>query len=242
MTTDVVLTASLVGRAHARAGRACQDAAARFVDDDVVLAAVADGCSAAPGSALGAQLAARFLVVDGARLARRGIALSELPDALCDRLVRQVQRWARPLASPSGLLDFVAESFLFTFQVVATRGDDAVAFGVGDGCVVVGGAARALPCSADGAPDCAAYRLFPPERLAGAPRTSPVVHYRGRRGDAPIAVATDGLAPVVDALPGLVADDALARNPSLLEKRLRVLQRTAGLEDDATIAVVGGRA
>ena len=56
-----------------------------------------------------------------------------------------------------------------------------------------------------------------------------------------VAVATDGLAPIVPSLASLASDPRYAANPSLLRKRLVVLSDGGTFSDDATVAVVRRR-
>lgn len=162
----------------------------------------------------------------------------------------------------------VVGSMLLATALVAlvdTREDGrALVFGVGDGALYAGGETRLLDtevarlsegAGGGGAPAYPAYRLLAAGALAlDDPRwLAPRVHFTARAADVDVlAIATDGAADLeaqrgaslrdgsrVDGLAELASDPRLAKNPSLLGKRLYALGEVHGrLADDTTIAVL----
>lgn len=243
---------SYVGSAHRRVGRNNQDAWAVGAEEGLGVAVVCDGCSAGRASEIGAGLAARWLLAHLPGLWRAhgpheaalavGRGLADLLDRLCGELG----------PAPTATL---AELGLFTFLAAIVDDERWAVLGLGDGLVGVNGRFTVLEPDADGAPDYIAYRLVPDEELLRSPRLDPSVLAEGATADLDsLVVATDGarrlLAPddevrvdgqaVRPALVERLLDPGpFLKNPSLFEKRLRVLAEGRGLlDDDTTLAVI----
>jgi len=151
----------------------------------------------------------------------------------------------------------VGDALLFGFLAAVVTPGGAVVFGVGDGIVAIGDRVISIDPGPENAPPYLAYGLLRQERLdATAPSRiervalAPSIHFVGPTSDLDaLAVATDGAAPLVArsateqeiTLAALVRDPRLARNPSLLRKRLLVLSDRGTFSDDTTIAVVRRR-
>src|SRR5262249_16876735 len=104
---------TVTGRIHALSGKPNQDAHAWVADDEIVVAAVCDGCGSGAHSEVGARLGARLVT---ARLAAR-LAGGATPDApeLYAAAGDEVLDRLRELAAAMGgdLAQTVTEHFLF---------------------------------------------------------------------------------------------------------------------------------
>jgi hypothetical protein len=219
-----VIAGSITGRDHQRARRDGQDGLALVAKPDVTAAVVTDGCSSGRMSEVGARLGSRWLasLIAASFPADDPIAAAQ---AITAKLVERLGDMAASL-DDEALADFL----LFGFLAAVATEDQTLVFGVGDGTVWIDGLATILDPGPDNAPPYPAYAL------RGATIT-PKVHHAGRAGA--IAIATDGLEVPIDEL---VHDDRFQRNPSLLRKRLIVLQDQGAFGDDATIAILRRRA
>lgn len=234
---------SVTGRAHRQAERDGQDGYALVATGQVVAAIVTDGCSSGRRSEIGARIGAgwlaalveqRFVSVTSEASARATAA-----DVSRELLVR-LGLLARSL-DPAGDVDAarIDESLLFGFLAAVVTETTTIVFGIGDGIVVVDGEVTAIDPGPDNAPPYAAYGLLDQGAAASPPR----IHFVGPTTDVEtVAVATDGLAPLVPTLATLAGDPRYAINPSLLRKRLVVLSDGGTFSDDATVAVVRRRA
>jgi Protein phosphatase 2C len=246
---------SVTGREHRRAERDGQDGYALVVTEHVVAAIVTDGCSSGRNSEIGARIGAgwlaalveqRFRVLarspaqpgDGGVGARA--AAREAADAVVQELLVRLEILARSLDSGGHLrAGRIDEALLFGFLAAVVTPRTTVVFGVGDGIVVVDGEVTAIDPGPDNAPPYLAYGLLEGAATGSVPR----VHFVRPTAEIDVvAVATDGLAPVVPTLATLASDPRYAGNPSLLRKRLVVLSDCGTFSDDATMAVVRRRA
>lgn len=221
------ITGSVVGREHVRLGKNNQDgvACATSLDTGRTAVVVTDGCSSGAFSEIGARLGAAWL----ARIVARADRDLE-PRAVAEAAVARLCRALAALEVP------VADYLLFGFLCAAIDERRAFVFGVGDGVYAVDGEVTALDPGPDNAPPYAAYALV------GLEAPPPTVHLSLPASDVrSLVVATDGALdlPADEGLARFASDEALARNPSLLEKRLRVLgERRRLLRDDTTVAVL----
>ena len=240
---------SVTGRDHRRAERDGQDGYAIVETDDVVAAIVTDGCSSGRASEIGARVGAAWL----AALVARRFAPVDVPDEaalvpaardVTRELLDRLDVLARSFA-PSGEIRAacVGDALLFGFLAAVVTARGAIVFGVGDGIVAVGDRLTSIDPGPENAPPYVAYGL-----LGQGALLPPRIHFIGpTAGVETLAVATDGAAPLAAAtepdssLAALVRDARLAKNPSLLRKRLVVLSDRGTFSDDTTIAVVRRR-
>jgi hypothetical protein len=223
---------SVTGAEHRRARRNNQDGLALSGEGAWRAAVVTDGCSSGRASEVGARLGAAWL----AEAIVRSAEAAQSAEALAEAVTRELVAWLRAVAASfpeERRQDVVAEMLLFSYLAAAVGPERAVVFGVGDGVFAIDGAVTALSSGPDNAPPYAGYGV-----LADAP--APVVH-----ADLPsaamrsILVATDGALDLTERLGEFVDDARYLKNPSLVQKRLVVLDETAvRLHDDTTIAVV----
>lgn len=238
---------SVTGREHRRLGRNNQDAWAIRHDGDLVVGAVADGCGEGKASEVGAALTARWVTTWFRRLwDQAGRRLSvEVANRVADGLVGALGRLADDLAPASSHRPRVVGELLLTTVLVAAVDDwAALIFGVGDGLIGVDGTWSRLEAGEGNAPPYLGYRLLP-EQAARRPPEVPMVHLRASRTSVTtLAVATDGCLPLLSGpevgeqrrIDRLTSDARVWRNPSLLNKRLRVLgDEPSLLMDDATL-------
>lgn len=256
MTLSPLLLAtsgSVVGREHLRLARGGQDGHATLTRRDVAAAVVTDGCSSGRESEVGARLFApivlRLVVAHAASASEAhpepGAAARALAAAVEEELHGELARVLACLApaSPGAPLlttSAAVERFLlFGFLAAVVTEAHAIVLGIGDGLVVARGAddtvVTAIDPGPENAPPYAAYALLP-----GTPAPSARIHLARDAADVDVlAVATDGLAELPSpALVALASDPRWAKNPTLLEKRLRVLAAEGCFRDDATIAVL----
>ncbi len=233
-----VATGSVRGREHVRLGRNNQDAVRAHHEPGLDVIVVTDGCGSSRASEVGAQLGALSIVeacVRGTKVGARG---AELAGEVTECVERTLTRMARALVAGSSVDEtLIDEFFLFTFLAAVAWAEGSLVFGIGDGIVIVDDETRVIDSGATNAPDYVAYRLVDRNR---APLR---VHF-----DAPLAVprsitlATDGASALVasSALRELSADPRLAKNPSLLQKRLvRWAAEPGVLMDDTSVAILG---
>jgi Protein phosphatase 2C len=234
---------SVTGREHRRAERDGQDGHALVVTGEVVAAIVTDGCSSGRRSEIGARIGAGWLAAlveqRFAAVACEASATAAASD-VCRELLVRLGLLARSL-HPAGDVDAarVDESLLFGFLAAVVTARTTIVFGIGDGIVVVDGEVISIDPGPNNAPPYVAYGLLDAAAAGSVPR----VHFVGPTAEVDVvAVATDGLAPVVPTLATLASDPRYAINPSLLRKRLVVLSDRGTFSDDATVAVVRRRA
>jgi hypothetical protein len=219
----VVAAGSVAGREHTRVRRNNQDGLAVRVEPERIIAAVCDGCSAGRSSEVGARLGAAWIVAHLPRI------LAEDPDerALPERLATDLVAYLRQIAAGlGGGPEVVHHHLLFTILIALVEPERTLILGLGDGLYSVDGAEQQIDPGPDNAPPYLAYRLVDPERLEGASLEPLRVHVTVPRAES-IWIATDGVAAV-----GLGELATNPRNPSLLQKRLNVLERA--FSDDAT--------
>ena len=266
----LAMSGSVTGRDHRRVERDGQDGHAVVSSDDVVAAIVTDGCSSGRASEIGARVGAAWLAalieqsfrgVDGASAARA--AAGFVSRTLLDRLEVLTRSF-----DPAGHISAarVDAALLFGFLAAVVTPATTIVFGIGDGIVIVDGTVTVIDPGPENAPPYLAYALLGDGAVrgdgdgdgdgdgAGGARVSvePRIHFAGATADVDaIGVATDGVAPLVNAveavddarasLTGIVADPRYTKNPSLLRKRLIVLSDAGTFADDATIALVRRR-
>ncbi len=233
---------SVTGREHRRAERDGQDGHALVVSEHVVAAIVTDGCSSGRSSEIGARIGASWLAAlitqrFGATVIDGELGVRAAADDITRALLLRLELLARSL-DPLGVIDAarIDDALLFGFLAAVVTPSTTIVFGIGDGIVVIDDDVISIDPGPENAPPYAAYGL-----LEDTPR-EPRVHFVGATADVDVvAVATDGLAPIVTTLPALASDRRYAMNASLLRKRLVVLSDGGSFSDDATVAVVSRR-
>ncbi|APR75528.1 Serine phosphatase RsbU, regulator of sigma subunit protein [Minicystis rosea] len=242
--------ASVVGPAHARAGRNNQDAWSAWIGDDLAVLVVADGCSGGTASEVGAHFAARWIVAQAARrwsrqcVGRHDAFVGELFDGL----TRELGILAHSLSpEPSQSPMVVADLLLTTVLVALIDHDSASVFGIGDGLVVVDGAPVILESDGQRGPEYLAYRLCSPadtgyDATSIAPRLLARAETHALRT---LVLATDGAKELLpsragsDRLTPLFEDGVVARRPALLQHRLAEIAAEPGLlDDDVTLVAL----
>ena len=251
---------SVRGREHQRLLRNNQDAFAWRLDNDLTVAAVADGCSSGEFSEVGAQLAVRW-VIDGLPTLKRDLGAGnalELAEATCDQLAKYLERLVvhHPFGSPTRAA-FVESLLLFTLLVAVIDINSVTVFGIGDGVLSLNGDPVALEAGAGNCPDYLAYRLLP-ESLTrpGDTLSQPRVHLQSQtRSLESLVIATDGCIGLLRQPDALLRDEhpmggldqferqsRYLRNPSLIQKRLTVIGELNGrLSDDTTLVLIRRR-
>ncbi|HQY62457.1 MAG TPA: protein phosphatase 2C domain-containing protein [Polyangiaceae bacterium] len=227
------------GREHRRALRDGQDGLAVWRGPAGLGLAVTDGCGSAPGSEVGARLAATWLASHGPRA-----LASVAPRDLARRLGEDLQGF---LASVVDALDAdgardeaVASMFLFSFVCAFVTSERVAVLAQGDGLAAYNDERGAVLPGEGNAPDYPGYGLL------GLPHGGPTVLF-----DRPavelqsLLIATDGLFPLLgtgapdeDPLAALRDGAVGARHPSWLERRLRALSHEGVFMDDVAVAIV----
>ena len=235
MTKYQIAAGSLPGAEHRRLGRNNQDAVAVRCGESALVAALTDGCSGGCYSEVGARLAAGWLAADGLAMAAEG-DLAALPERLLDALLKRLEG----LLPAGDRADFVADYLLFTCLIAVVTEGRALVFGLGDGVVAsAGGEAPGVAViEAGDAPPYLGYRLLDPALLTPAPGDlGPAIYLDGPADFEALLIGSDGLGDLPDGvLDGFLGDPAYARNPSLLQKRLRACGR--GLPDDSSAVLL----
>lgn len=240
----VSTAAAVTGALHRRLGRNGQDAAASWVDVDGTAGAivVCDGCSAGPGSEVGARLGAALVIQAAARELGAGAAAAAIWTAVGDHVIGTLARLADALGDRARA---VHEHLLFTIVAAAWRGDEVAVWAHGDGAYAFGGSGRVrtLGPFPENQPPYLGYALL------GAAPAAHVEVVDARCGS--VCVATDGAAEV--GLGGLGREEAYLRHPDALRRRLAVLargderidwdarrveRRAAVLQDDGAVAIL----
>ncbi len=252
--------AAVIGSAHRRVDRPCQDAVATARGAACAVAVVADGCGSGAHSELGARLGARLLAASlVARLdAGADVEAAATWEAAADDVLGHVRALVDAFGGDPARA--IVDHFLFTLVAAAVTPAGAAAWLLGDGVVAIDGAVRVFDAGDDNAPPYLAYRL-----TAAAP-ARPGELLVAPRGARAITVATDGAAALLrhagDDLPGgrgrvldlaaLAAEDRLFTHPDALRRRLAVagadvvelddagapVRRPGLLSDDAAIAAL----
>jgi len=242
----VIGAGSVVGREHVRLHRNNQDAVGLRIDRELVVAAVADGCSSGRSNEVGAKLAVELLVARIPALRRATDDDERLVAAVVDDLAVRLGVLAHEVASsPERLPSIVRDHFLFTFLVAiidTSRDGRAIVFGLGDGVVAVNGATTILDPGVANAPRYLGYRFVETASLEGEPAAlEATIHHRGQsRAIESILIATDGAIDLDEAeLSSLQRDRRYLLNASLLHKRLVVLSEVERrLRDDTSVVVL----
>jgi hypothetical protein len=237
----VAAAGSVTGRDHRRAERDGQDGHAVVVGEDVLAVVVTDGCSSGRSSEIGARVGAAWLatLIEQRFRTRAGAPAADAPRLAAEvvqELLGRLELLARSLDAGGEVRSSrVDEALLFGFLAIVVTPETTIVFGIGDGIVLADGKLTVLDPGPNNAPPYVAYGLL------GA-RLEPRVHFVGPTADLElVAVATDGLIPIGDALADVAGDPRYAKNPSLLRKRLVVLSDRGAFSDDATVAVVRRR-
>jgi hypothetical protein len=252
----------VIGRAHRRLGRSCQDAWAIARTPTVTIAVVCDGCSGGARSEVGAALGARLFAAALTRAVADGACIAEIAtwQAARDRLLAQLAALAAAMGDDLGAI--VHDHFLFTIVAAAFSADHAAIMAIGDGVVALDEDVRVLGPFADNQPPYLGYGLI------GATPALTVFEVRPADTVRALLVATDGAGPLVDGglvdatgapvgtLAQFVAGDRWFTNPDALRRRLAVINREdtafdhgrgalvrrgAPLDDDTAIAVLRRR-
>jgi serine/threonine protein phosphatase PrpC len=240
-----VATGSITGREHTRVHRNNQDGLAVRVEGQRIVAALCDGCSAGRSSEVGARLAAAWIVANLPRLsceptlaARIGERSESLPRGGAERLARSIEEellaYLRQIAAGEGA-QFIHDHLLFTILCAIIEPERTLILGLGDGLYSVDGRTNWIDPGADNAPPYLAYRLVDP-LLLDRPSLEPLRVLHEAPSCDSLVLASDGAASLV-----LSEDDPRwAKNPSLLQKRLNVLEPK--LSDDASVIWIRRRA
>jgi hypothetical protein len=205
----------VIGREHARTYRNNQDGVAVAALGERVALVVTDGCSSGRASEVGARFAATWL-------ARRLIS-RDVEEAAAG-LIAALGALARELSASEEALPMTVHDFLlFSFLAAIVDRERTVVFGAGDGLFAVNGERTVLDPGPENAPAYLAYALLAPGHGVRVHVDMPTRELEH------LLLATDGALEVDEAF----RDPKYVRNPSLVEKRLRVLP----LHDDTTIAL-----
>ena len=252
---------SFLGSAHARLGRNNQDGFALGRCAAGLVAVVTDGCSAGRFSEVGAQIGARLLAKAIISRQARGedpTTAAGIAGWLCT-LQRLLGAFASALGSKGADHDsafrdpeVIADYLLFGFLVAIVTPQTALIAGIGDGLWGVNGSLQVLDPGPDNAPPYAAYALLPELRAALGGALNLRVHYRGPSAELQtLIIASDGAHALQRHAEkklrsgreaggvGQFFAPSYRKNPSLVQKRLRLIAEQAGpLDDDITLALL----
>ncbi len=224
-----VAAASVAGHEHRRLHRNNQDGLAVRAEPQRIVAALCDGCSAGRFSEVGARLAAAWVV------ARLPELLADRPTTptLCARLTDGLTDYLRQIAAGlGGGALAVHDHLLFTLLVAVVEPERSLILGLGDGLYSVDGKRRTLDSGPDNAPPYLGYRLIDPAQLDRPSNQSIQISHEGGPVYS-LALGSDGSAGFDWAE---LDQPRYARNRSLLQKRLNVLERQ--FADDASLILI----
>lgn len=237
---------SVVGRSHARLGRANQDAYAFRQDACGVVAVVCDGCGSGAYSEVGARIGARLVTERVARALAGGASLDAR--STWEEVTVDVLAALRAVATAMGgdLAETVVEHFLFTVVGLAVRADGAAVFAAGDGLFAINGEATVLGPFPRNEPPYLAYGLL--GRSVGGAIPALGVRRSLRATELQTALlGTDGASDLRE-IEQFWGEDRYFRNRDAIRRRLSLVNRespakTPGLEpalleDDTTVVVV----
>jgi hypothetical protein len=258
MDTFAVTAGSIVGREHVRLHRNNQDGIGIHAGEDLIVAAVTDGCSSGRFSEVGARLGAAWLAHWVPRLYREQVA--DIGGATATGLCQYLARIASGLAASTDVRTVVNEYLLFTFLVALITPEETMVFGMGDGVICLNGDAIVLDPGPENAPLYLAYLLVNPDALDGTAARlrrepaafQPVVHLRRPTEEVrSLLIGTDGVSDVIarageplqdGSPPGGLESLSAGANPMQLQRRLVVLgELHRRLADDTTVAVIKRR-
>ena len=251
-----ISSGTIIGREHVRCHKNNQDGLAVSATDDLLVAAVTDGCSSGRYSEVGARLGASWLAQWVPIFVQRhqSIRSAEFLQAVGDGFLAYLGSLGRRLQpDKAGLPASVQDFLLFTFQVAVMTPAETCLFGLGDGVIGLNDTWITLDAGPDNAPPYLAYRLVEQSLTGPVGSLVPVIHaYRPTATVERLLIGTDGATEIetsagdrlgngepIGSLPDLAADPRYARNPSLLQKRLIVLgELNRTLHDDTTLVLI----
>jgi hypothetical protein len=222
-----IATGSIAGREHTRLHRNNQDGLAVRVDEQRIVAAICDGCSAGRSSEVGARLGAAWIVANLPRL------IDPCEQKTASRLEEELLAYLRQIAAGQGA-QFVHDHLLFTILCAVIEPERTLILGLGDGAYSVDQKTIWLDPGADNAPAYLAYRLVDP-LLLDRPSLEPLSVLHSTPACESLVLASDGAASFSLWEP----DDRWAKNPSLLQKRLNAMEKQ--FADDASLIWVRRR-
>lgn len=247
-----IVQASVVGNAHRHRERNNQDAVAIHRVGDTVYAAVCDGCGSGAHSEFGAQFIARWLVTHASRFVAND-PISALA-AMADALTTELNTLAASLApAPSLWLEVITECLLATFLLLVWGPERVWIGGIGDGVWGINGELHTIDSGQLNAPPYLAYRLVPVEWMASPVDHAPRLWCCRATSDVRTAVigsdgfgtwetitrTQPGLSATLPGLSRLMSERCFWRNPSWLQKQLRVFSsKTGQLQDDSSAVVI----
>lgn len=235
---------SVPGHAHTRVrwnNQDCsQQAAWQFGGGEYLLGVVCDGCTGGKvgvtRSEVGAILSADFIVSEAPLIVSSGVALSEVPAQLYQRLVGYLSTVARG-AAVGGLeviTDFVARKLLATVIGFIVGPEETVVFRAGDGVIDLNGQTTVF--DEKNKPSYPAYHLIDRAFLGGfsppAGFESDVIKTEGIQS---LAICSDGIVPLVKS--GRQAEAFALDEPAGagIKWALNGLANDGAFEDDCTV-------
>jgi hypothetical protein len=239
---------SVGGREHVLGGRNNQDAVCTFSSAETTIAVVADGCSSARHSEVGAKIGTR---IAASALVQQTRNLPEWPaECVLEHVRLDVLASLRALAEAMGgdFQQVIADHFLFTLVGACVTSERTYVFAFGDGVVAINGTIEILT-SPENRPSCLAYGLLdaPPAdtrfaMLRALPTRELQTLLVGTDGVADLAAAAERCLPGREERIGPLAQfwerDAYFANPAAVGRRLTLANRESSRADWAARRVV----
>ncbi len=236
--------ATIRGRAHTLRGRNNQDAFVHWVDRDLAVGIVCDGCGSSPASEVGAQICSQLVAqqVRDLVLGKTSPLADGFVDALSDAVSNRLARTIESLGLPRE--PCIHTWFLTTILGFVISPATALVFAAGDGLVRVDDELHRIGPYPDNAPPYLAYRLL------GQDVGFELICRRPTATVTSIVLASDGaegLCPQTQDLEHIAATPRFVEHPDALR---RYLYRTANgsdtrygshLHDDTTVVLARRR-
>jgi hypothetical protein len=236
---------SVLGTSHAQKGMNNQDALCWAINDSEIIAVVCDGCSSGRHNEMGAQLGARALTAEIARLlsARSTDSIDTILEAARGSLLDQLLTMTRMLGGTRE--ETVHDFLLFSIVGAIVTQETYCIFSLGDGLQIVNGREHRIQYS-DNAPPYLAYALCDESRPESPLRFS--IDEKGETGGLRhLLIGSDGMFDLLASprrnIPGTTEevgevarwwlDDRNFKNPYSITRRLTRFNTPARRRDCA---------
>lgn len=255
-----------VGSEHIKAGKNNQDAFYWTVSDLAIIAIVADGCSEAPHSEVGAKIGTRIV----AEAINKKVGDPELPYQFWDNVRIQVIRELDKIVNSVGVeKQTVLDYFLFTVVGALITPWATSIFSIGDGITFLNGELQEIGPFPDNTPPYLGYSLLgkSPDQIKPEWLRFNIHKIIDTRSIESILIGSDGLKDFISAaeqkIPGknevigqtsqFWKDNRYFKNPDIVRRKLSLVNRTVTkidwenrsaakehglLPDDTTLVVI----
>jgi serine/threonine protein phosphatase PrpC len=252
---------SVLGKNHLQVGKNNQDAYDWLVEEDLIIALVADGCGSKKSSEVGAKIGVK-LITEALKknILDVQICLLDNNDLKLELIFKKIQQdvlaQIRILANNMGgnFYDTVLEYFLFTIVGVIIIKEKTVIFSFGDGMIFLNGNKLKIGPFENNAPPYLAYGLFDQTLIQINPNLLKfqVITTILTNNINSLIIGTDGLEdfcknaekklPGKEEKVGLInqfwQEDQYFKNPDMIRRRLFVINKDVIKTDRQNISLI----